>query len=58
METLSTALLNDIEAFLIARINVDIDGMPNLAMVLLQRVQDERATTAAEDQFDLTGDIR
>ena len=42
METIDTNLLNDLEAFLIARIDVNIDGMPNIAMILLQRLQEAR----------------
>jgi hypothetical protein len=43
-ETISTDLLNDLEAYLITRIDVNIDGMPNRAMILLQLLQAERNT--------------
>ena len=41
-EKISTDLLNDLEAFLVARIDVNIDGLPNRAMILLQLLQSER----------------
>lgn len=42
METITTELLNDLEAFLVARIDVNIDGLPNRAMILLHLLQAER----------------
>ena len=41
-EKISTDLLNDLEAFLVSRIDVNIDGLPNRAMILLQLLQSER----------------
>lgn len=50
METISSTLLNQIEAYLVARIDVTLDGTPNRAMILLHLLQAERKSDISTDQ--------
>lgn len=41
-ESISSELLDKLEEYLTRRVDVDADGHPNRAMVLLQQLQDAR----------------
>jgi hypothetical protein len=56
MEQISTALLDEIEVYLAARVQVTLDGEPNTAMTLLMQIQDARAKHDPDQPLDHNGE--